>query len=61
MDDDTVIDVCDACGGDGEFDEPAAWIPTTIKCTWCDGAGFIVRAAEPAGEEWIDETNRGAL
>lgn len=22
-----VIDVCDCCGGDGEFDEPAAWVP----------------------------------
>jgi DnaJ-class molecular chaperone len=51
----SVIDVCDCCGGDGEFDEPAAWVPTTIKCRHCKGEGFVLVEAEPADEFWMEE------
>lgn len=53
----SVIDVCDCCGGDGEFDEPAAAVATTIKCEHCDGEGFVLVAAEPVDDDWMEEAS----
>lgn len=56
----SVIDVCDCCGGDGGFSEPwelCSWGVSErwVECTHCDGEGFVLVAAEQADEEWITE------
>lgn len=49
------IEVCEHCGGDGGWDEPAAWTPTWFKCRQCDGKGEYVTECKIAGEERIVE------
>ncbi len=39
---------CEHCGGDGGFDEPAAWSPTWISCQACKGSGQAVRTYKAA-------------
>jgi hypothetical protein len=46
---------CEHCGGDGGFDEPAAWSPTTIRCEPCNGTGQVVREYQVAGQDRFDE------
>lgn len=56
----SVIDVCDACGGDGSFDD--TYINTSHevtsdwhRCEHCNGEGFVLIEAEPADEFWMEE------
>lgn len=55
----SVIDVCDACGGSGKIE----WAyhanspePDGVRtCGHCNGEGFVLVAAEPADEERMEE------
>lgn len=49
---DAVLDVCDACGGDGGFDDTYIDRSHEVRSDWhpcnrCDGTGFMLIAAEP--------------
>lgn len=53
--DDEFLQECPECGGDGGFDEPAAWTPTWTKCKHCDGKGeLVVEYQQPEcwGDMW---------
>jgi DnaJ-class molecular chaperone len=54
----SVIDVCDACGGDGEFAVPRfdpihGAYEDTVCCDHCHGEGFILRAADECDSDYI--------
>lgn len=54
----SVIDVCDACGGDGGFCDTYIGRDHEVRSDWywcehCDGEGFVLVEAEPADEDWI--------
>ena len=38
---------CWGCGGDGGWDEPAAWTPTWFECPYCHGEGELEIQVEP--------------
>lgn len=48
------IDVCDACGGDGGWDEVATAYGHTrwYRCEHCEGTGLVLHSADEAGEDW---------
>lgn len=51
------IQACDACGGDGYFDEPAAW-PGTARgytCAACNGTGEQEVELEPITLEDLEK------
>lgn len=45
-----VMDVCDACLGDGEFVELDG---DSVPCSWCDGTGYVLRDAEECDLDYI--------
>jgi hypothetical protein len=52
MNEDTVLEVCDACGGDGGFDDTYIDTSHAVRSDWsrcdhCSGTGFILIDAEP--------------
>lgn len=56
---DTVLDVCDACGGDGGFDDTYIGRDHEVhsdwtRCNHCDGKGFILIDAEPIEMEDLE-------
>lgn len=49
---DVVLDLCDACGGDGGFDDTYIDRSHEVRSDWspcdhCDGEGFVLIDAEP--------------
>lgn len=49
---DLVLDVCDACGGDGGFDDTYIGRSHEVRSDWstcdhCEGTGFVLIDAEP--------------
>ena len=56
----SAIDVCDCCGGDGQFCDTYIDYDHTVrsdftKCRHCNGEGFVLVAADPADEFWMEE------
>jgi hypothetical protein len=56
----SVIDVCDACGGDGGFCDTYIGRDhevhhDLIRCEHCAGEGFVLVDAEPAEEFWMED------
>lgn len=56
----SVIAVCDACGGDGQFCDTYIDYGHTVRsdfaeCRHCKGEGFVLVAAEEADEFWMEE------
>lgn len=56
-----VFMICPECGGDGGFTDTYIGRDHNVRsddypCNACDCEGFIWREDEPAGEEWILDT-----
>lgn len=49
---DPVMDVCDACLGDGEFVE---WDGDSVPCSMCDGTGYVMRDADQCDLDYIQD------